>query len=125
MRLHLLGVGGSGLQFEIFRDVLAGAFDIAFGFENSAKDILRAGLLVLRIQLDELLDTFLGGREVAGESAESMAAGAPVLRIEGICVLGGMEVKRKPRKGPRRRRGGLSIEGSLPSIRIRSADRDD
>jgi hypothetical protein len=67
----------------------------------------------------------LGGREVAGESAESMAAGAPVLRIEGICVLGGMEVKRKPRKGPRRRRSGLSIEGSLPSIRIRSADRDD
>jgi hypothetical protein len=67
----------------------------------------------------------LGGREVAGESAESMAAGAPVLRIEGTCVLGGMEVKRKPRKGPGRRRVGLSIEGSLPSIRIRSAGRDD
>jgi Domain of unknown function (DUF1707)/Cell wall-active antibiotics response 4TMS YvqF len=43
----------------------------------------------------------LGGREVAGQSAESVAEGAPVLRIEGTCVLGGMEVKRKARKGPK------------------------
>jgi hypothetical protein len=43
----------------------------------------------------------LGGREVTGQSAESVAEGAPVLRIEGTCVLGGMEVKRKARKGPK------------------------
>jgi hypothetical protein len=43
----------------------------------------------------------LGGREVAGETPESMAEGAPVLRIEGACVLGGIEVKRKARRGPK------------------------
>jgi Domain of unknown function (DUF1707)/Cell wall-active antibiotics response 4TMS YvqF len=47
----------------------------------------------------------LGGREVAGDSAESSAPGAPVLRIEGPCVLAGVEVKRKPRKGDRGRLG--------------------
>jgi hypothetical protein len=40
----------------------------------------------------------LGGREVAGDSPESGAPGAPVLRIEGACVLGGIEVKRRARK---------------------------
>jgi hypothetical protein len=43
----------------------------------------------------------LGGREVAGDGPESSAPGAPVLRIEGACVLGGIEVKRKPRRGDR------------------------
>jgi hypothetical protein len=39
----------------------------------------------------------LGGREIAGDTAESAAPDAPVLRITGTCVCGGVEVKRKPR----------------------------
>lgn len=41
----------------------------------------------------------LGGREIAGQSAESAGVDAPVLRIEGFCLLGGVEVRRKARKG--------------------------
>ena len=55
----------------------------------------------------------LGGREVAGDSPESAAEGAPVLRIEGTCVLGGVEVKRKRRKQP----GGPGIRGLRDQIR--------
>jgi Domain of unknown function (DUF1707)/Cell wall-active antibiotics response 4TMS YvqF len=40
----------------------------------------------------------LGGREVSGD-ASSVSPDSPVLRIEGFCVLGGLEVKRKARKG--------------------------
>ena len=40
----------------------------------------------------------LGGRDIAGTSVESSGPDAPVLRIEGTCVLGGIDVKRKPRK---------------------------
>jgi hypothetical protein len=40
----------------------------------------------------------LGGREISG-SEEAIGPDSPVLRIEGICVLGGMEVKRRRRKG--------------------------
>ena len=43
----------------------------------------------------------LGGREIAGDSQESAAPGAPVLRIEGASVLGGIAVERKARKGDR------------------------
>jgi hypothetical protein len=43
----------------------------------------------------------LGGREIAGASEESIRPGAPVLRISGFCLLGGVEVKRKSRKGQR------------------------
>lgn len=51
----------------------------------------------------------LGGREVAGDSQESAAPGAPVLRIEGASVLGGIEVERRARKDDRApgRRAGL------------------
>lgn len=41
---------------------------------------------------------FLGAREISGEE-ESTDPDSPVLRIEGICVLGAMEVQRKARKG--------------------------
>jgi hypothetical protein len=41
----------------------------------------------------------LGGRDVAGETEESSQPDAPVLRISGPCVFGGVEVKRKSRKG--------------------------
>jgi hypothetical protein len=39
----------------------------------------------------------LGGREITGGD-ETVGPDSPVLRIEGICVLGGMEVKRRTRK---------------------------
>jgi hypothetical protein len=40
----------------------------------------------------------MGGREIAGETAESAKPDAPVLRITGTCVCGGVEVTRKPRE---------------------------
>jgi hypothetical protein len=40
----------------------------------------------------------LGGRDIAGNADESASPDAPVLRIEGTCVLGGVEVKRRSRK---------------------------
>jgi hypothetical protein len=46
----------------------------------------------------------MGGREITGESAESVAPDAPVLRITGTCVFGGVDVKRKPRKTGKGRR---------------------
>jgi Domain of unknown function (DUF1707)/Cell wall-active antibiotics response 4TMS YvqF len=39
----------------------------------------------------------MGGREIGGDTAESAGPDAPVLRITGTCVCGGIEVKRKPR----------------------------
>ncbi|HXW88607.1 MAG TPA: DUF1707 domain-containing protein [Streptosporangiaceae bacterium] len=42
----------------------------------------------------------LGGREIRG-GPESGGPDSPVLRIEGICVLGGIEVRRKQRRGER------------------------
>jgi hypothetical protein len=50
----------------------------------------------------------LGGREITGDSAESVRPGAPVLRISGFCVLGGVEVKRKARSSRRGIDGGPS-----------------
>jgi hypothetical protein len=40
----------------------------------------------------------LGGREIKG-GPDSVGPDSPVLRIEGICVLGGIEVRRRQRKG--------------------------
>jgi hypothetical protein len=40
----------------------------------------------------------LGGTDVAGDTDESAAPDAPVLRITGACVLGGISVSRKDRK---------------------------
>src|ERR1700722_7082630 len=48
----------------------------------------------------------LGGREITSDSDESGRPGAPVLRISGFCFLGGVEVKRKARKGQRGTGGG-------------------
>jgi hypothetical protein len=82
----------------------------------------------------------LGGRDIAGASAESAGPDAPVLRVEGTCVLGGIDVRRKARKGLKRGKGvNVSIEsdpfpvlarGDDPPnppapIRIRPADRED
>jgi hypothetical protein len=51
----------------------------------------------------------LGGKDIAGPGPESSGPDAPVLRIEGTCVLGGIDVKRKARKR-NRGRGGASVE---------------
>jgi hypothetical protein len=40
----------------------------------------------------------LGGRDVTGNPGEASSPDAPVLRVEGACILGGVEVKRKSRK---------------------------
>ncbi len=52
----------------------------------------------------------LGGREISG-SEESIGPDSPVLRIEGVCVLGGMEVKRRRRKGDK---GGVRVNYPAP-----------
>lgn len=39
----------------------------------------------------------MGGRDISGETTESGRPDVPVLRITGMCVFGGVEVKRKPR----------------------------
>jgi hypothetical protein len=55
----------------------------------------------------------LGGREIKG-GPESIGPDSPVLRIEGICVLGGIEVRRRERKGVRSAgRGALGQRGDL------------
>ncbi len=42
-----------------------------------------------------------GGRDVSGSSAGSERPDAPVLRLEGACVFGGIDVKHKQRKTKR------------------------
>jgi len=42
-----------------------------------------------------------GGRDIAGDLAESAAPDSPVLRLQGACVFGGVSVKHKPRKSRR------------------------
>ncbi len=39
-----------------------------------------------------------GGRDISGNSAESERPDSPVLRLEGACVFGGIDVKHKQRK---------------------------
>jgi Domain of unknown function (DUF1707) len=52
----------------------------------------------------------MGGREIAGDSPESLQPDAPVLHITGTCVMGGVEVKRKPRKDRKKGKDRRSIE---------------
>jgi DUF1707 SHOCT-like domain/Cell wall-active antibiotics response LiaF, C-terminal len=52
----------------------------------------------------------LGGREIHGDAA-AVGPDSPVLRIEGICVLGGLEVRRKQRKGARSARSRIGYRG--------------
>jgi hypothetical protein len=54
----------------------------------------------------------LGGREIKG-GPEEVGPDSPVLRIEGICVLGGIEVRRRARKGSGPRRAGLGQRGDF------------
>ncbi len=43
-----------------------------------------------------------GGRDVSGETPESESPDAPVLRIKGVCVFGGIGVKHRRRKSKRK-----------------------
>jgi hypothetical protein len=45
-----------------------------------------------------------GGRDVSGESAESLRPDAPVLHLTGFCLFGGIGVRHKARKDKRARR---------------------
>jgi hypothetical protein len=56
----------------------------------------------------------LGGREIAGDSDESADPNAPLLRIDGACVLGGVEVKRRRRKGDKGGKGDRDISIRVP-----------
>jgi len=47
--------------------------------------------------------TILGGVESVSDGDEASQPGAPTLRITGSCVLGGIEIKRKARKGIKNR----------------------
>jgi hypothetical protein len=72
----------------------------------------------------------LGGREIAGNPDDAASPDAPVLRIEGACVLGGIDVQRKSRKLPKALRRGkgvnVSVEANpIPVLRIKSADKDE
>jgi hypothetical protein len=72
----------------------------------------------------------LGGTDVTGDVAEPSDPDSPVLRIEGVCVLGGMGVQRKERQPakalPGSRGVNVSLEsGSLPVLRIKRAREDD
>jgi hypothetical protein len=72
----------------------------------------------------------LGGSDVSGKTADMSDADSPVLRIEGVCILGGIGVERKERKAPKALRGSrgvnISLEsGALPVVRIKPANKDD
>jgi hypothetical protein len=51
-----------------------------------------------------------GGRDVPGDSAESGGADAPVLRLSGACVFGGISVSRKPPKQPKLKGSARELE---------------
>jgi hypothetical protein len=72
----------------------------------------------------------LGGTDTVGDSAEASRPDAPVLRIEGLCLLGGVGVERKAREAPKELRRGrgadLSLEtGQVPVAPTKSANEDD
>jgi hypothetical protein len=55
----------------------------------------------------------LGGKDLAGASAESAGPDSPVLRVQGTCVLGGIDVKRKSRKRKGIKGGAAADSGLL------------
>jgi hypothetical protein len=50
----------------------------------------------------------MGGREIDGDTAESLLPGAPVLRVTGLCIMGGVEIKHKARKQRKNRPGAIT-----------------
>jgi hypothetical protein len=56
----------------------------------------------------------LGGREIKGD-AGNVGPDSPVLRIEGVSILGGVEVRRRPRRG---QKGGRAALGSRNDVAL-------
>jgi hypothetical protein len=117
-------LGGAELDFREAvlpgKEILVRATTVLGGLEITVPPEMR---------VEDSGTAILGGREIAGDSAEASSPDAPVLRIEGTCVLGGVEVKRKARKVPKElrlgRRVNVSIEtGRLPVVRVKPADED-
>lgn len=75
----------------------------------------------------------LGGSDVSEKVPDVSDADSPVLRVEGVCILGGVGVERKARKQPKALRGSrdgrdvmVSLEGGpFPVIGTNQADEDD
>jgi hypothetical protein len=68
----------------------------------------------------------LGGRDVTGNPGEASTPDAPVLRIEGACILGGVEVKRKSRKRKSSKDDARAVVGYvLDQVRDRRRDAHD
>ncbi|HSR85035.1 MAG TPA: DUF1707 domain-containing protein [Streptosporangiaceae bacterium] len=72
----------------------------------------------------------LGGSDVGGKVADESDADSPVLRVEGVCILGGVGIERRERKQPKALQSGrgfnVSIDGgSLPAVRVKRPDEDD
>jgi hypothetical protein len=42
--------------------------------------------------------SIMGGHDIDGDTPESASVGAPVLRITGTCIMGGIEIRRRVRK---------------------------
>jgi len=55
----------------------------------------------------------LGGSDVSGKIEDESGPDSPVLRIEGVCILGGIGVERKAHKQPKALRGRRGTYGSL------------
>jgi hypothetical protein len=114
-------LGGAELDFREAvlpgNEVVLRAFSVLGGVEVTVPPEMRV--------IDNGI-AILGGREIAGQSAESVDPDAPLLRIEGTCVLGGIEVKRKARrrKGDKKGIGAaaravsdLGLDGLLGHVR--------
>jgi hypothetical protein len=75
----------------------------------------------------------LGGSDVTGKVPDESDANSPVLRVEGVCILGGVGIERKARKrlkvvpgSPDVRDVMVSPEGGpFPAIGTSQADQDD
>jgi hypothetical protein len=65
-----------------------------------------------------------GGRSTPSEDATA-GPDAPVLHVHSICVFGGVDISRKPRRGGDRADRGTGLDGlpgQVPAIRIRRSD---
>ena len=80
-------LGGAELDFREAvlpgKEILVRATTVLGGLEITVPPEMR---------VEDSGSAILGGREIVGDSVEASSPDAPVLRIEGTCVLGGVEV---------------------------------
>jgi Domain of unknown function (DUF1707)/Cell wall-active antibiotics response 4TMS YvqF len=75
----------------------------------------------------------LGGSDVSDKVPDTSDADSPVLRVEGMCILGGVGVERKARKRPKGLPGSRDVRdviaslegGPFPAIGTKQADEGD